>query len=95
MRPASALKLATVPGDGSGEADALGDDGIGDPAGATEERWLIGAERLLLQLGISRQERALGSGEARLQGVEDGELGCGEQLVGGGGEVAHVAFSSS
>jgi hypothetical protein len=94
-RLAGALKLAAVPGDGGAEAAALGDDGIGDPAGATEEEWRIAAEVLLLQFGISREERALGSGEACLQGVENGELRCGEQLVGGGGEVAHAAFSSS
>jgi hypothetical protein len=94
-RLASALKLAAVPGDGGAEAEALGEDGICDPAGAPEQQRLIAGEVLLLQLGISGQERALGSGEAGLQGVEDGELGCCEQLVCGGGEVTHAGFSTS
>ncbi len=72
---ASAFKLAAVPGDGGAEAGDLDDDGICDPAGATEEQWALAAEVLLLKLGISREERVLSSGEAGLQGVEDGELG--------------------
>jgi hypothetical protein len=75
MLLASAFKLAAVPGDGGTEPGNLGDNAVGDPAGATEEQWPLAAGVLLLKLGISREERVLGSGEAGLQGVEDGEFG--------------------
>jgi hypothetical protein len=91
----SALILAAVPGDGGTESRALRDDGVGDPAGATEMERPIGAEVLLLQFRIGREERALSGSEAGLQSVQDGELWRGEQLVGGRQQVAHAAFSSS
>jgi hypothetical protein len=94
-RQPSALKLAAVPGDRGAEPGDLRDDGVRDPAGATEVEGTVAAEVLLLQFGIGREECALSSREAGIQGVQDGEFWCGEQLVGGRHQVTHAAFSTS
>jgi hypothetical protein len=52
------------------------------------------AKSSLLQLGVSGEERLLGGGESGTEGVEDGELRVGEELVQGGRPVAHVASES-
>lgn len=78
---AGAFHLAPVPLEGRLHSGKLGDEGVGDPPRAIQAQRAAAEEVILFQLGMSSQEGTLGGSEGRTEGVEDGELRVGEELV--------------